>query len=408
MYEALFLLVLATIPIQLGKFFFLDHSYVLGIPIDYRALGIYASDIAVVMFLLTSLWHDRKKLKTIFAKYKAYIISLLIFNLYLWISAFLFSTSKEASYIANSKLLFFGALSIFSADILKNKKIEKKAAFVLTISILWESLLLIAEFARQSSLNLQILGERAFDSSTVLIAHSQLLGRQLLRPYGTFPHPNVGAAFLVFGLILLVPSLSLRSGNSRRSNLLPISIVSVTAFALVVTFSKSAFVVLALCLLALIKKFQQLILFVAVVTVSTAALVVQTLNFQIASVAERLLLVQASLDIALKNPLFGVGTNNFILELSKLNLFSLSQTRLLQPVHNIFLLILAENGIVGLLLFTLVLFQIARYIDTKTKTVLFLAILVYASTDHFLWTLQQGQLMFWLLVGYFLSDLKRK
>ena len=129
-------------------------------------------------------------------------------------------------------------------------------------------------------------------------------------------------------------------------------------------------------------------------------------DFQLATIAERLMLSQTSLDITKVNPLFGVGSGNFILELSKLNLFSLAEIRLLQPVHNVFLLILAENGIIGLLLFVSFLLVIARQITTKPKVAIFIVILVFASLDHFLWTLQQGQLLFWLSAGYILSNQK--
>ena len=90
--------------------------------------------------------------------------------------------------------------------------------------------------------------------------------------------------------------------------------------------------------------------------------------------------------------------------LSKLNLFSPAETRLLQPVHNVFLLILAENGVIGLLLFAALLLAVARNVKGKVKTALFLTILTYASVDHFLWTLAQGQLMFWLILGYIISE----
>ena len=41
----LFLAVLALIPVQLNKYFFITPSFVLGIPVDYRAISFYLSDI---------------------------------------------------------------------------------------------------------------------------------------------------------------------------------------------------------------------------------------------------------------------------------------------------------------------------------------------------------------------------
>ena len=49
------------------------------------------------------------------------------------------------------------------------------------------------EFIKQASLNglFWWLGERTFTSSTPGIAKAVIDGRLLMRPYATFPHPNV-------------------------------------------------------------------------------------------------------------------------------------------------------------------------------------------------------------------------
>ena len=49
--DFLFLATLAAIPIQLGKFFWIKSSFVLGIPIDYRAVSIYFADIIIFLYI---------------------------------------------------------------------------------------------------------------------------------------------------------------------------------------------------------------------------------------------------------------------------------------------------------------------------------------------------------------------
>lgn len=398
--ELLFLAVLASLPVQLGKFFFLDHSYVLGLPIDYRAATIYFSDIVIVLFLVFALVENSRKLKEIFAHFRQYCLAILIFNIYLVVSSILFSTSKEASYFFTLKVFIFSALSIFCANTLRNKEVRGNSLKVITFSLLWQSLLIIGQFALQGSLGLNFLGERTFDSSTVLIAHSEILGRQLLRPYGTFPHPNVAGAYLSISLIILSGFLV--------SKLSPQKIFAILSavLAILLTYSKSAFLVLYFGLLLSGRGARRLLALLSIGAIIAAAILTQISTYQVASVAERLLLSQAALDIALKNPFFGVGSSNFILELSKLNLFSLSETRLLQPVHNVFLLILAENGVIGLMLFITLLLVVTRKLQGRAKTAIFLGMLLYLSVDHFLWTLQQGQLIFWLTIAYFLTETK--
>lgn len=401
MAQLLFLLVIAAIPIQLGKFFFFDFSYVLGLPIDYRAVTIYASDIIVLLFIIFSIWENRKKLKQIPLDFKDYCLVLVIFNLHLFISTPLFSVSPISSLVFNLKILIFSLASVFAANLLQNKKVAQNSLKVLIFSVFWQSLLILGQFIKQGSLGLQIIGERTFDSSTVLIAHSQAFGRQFLRPYGTFPHPNIAAAYLAFSLIILAPFLK------KATNPLKVAFTIVSFLAIAITYSKSAIFVLGLSLPFTTQNFRKLLALTAVAIFLAIWIFLQTSMYQVASIAERLLLSQAALDITLKNPLFGVGSNNFILELSKLNLSSLSQTRLLQPVHNVFLLILAQNGIIGLLIFTTLLLTVSKNLKGKTKTVIFIGMLVYLSIDHFLWTLQQGQLMFWFLMSYFLADAKK-
>ena len=93
--DFLFLLVLATLPIQLNKFFFPEYSYVLGLPIDYRSPTIYLSDITIIAYLIAFIFANAWNLSKIVKLHKAFTTALLIFNFYLFAST-AFSTSKEA------------------------------------------------------------------------------------------------------------------------------------------------------------------------------------------------------------------------------------------------------------------------------------------------------------------------
>src|SRR5258708_5260679 len=74
------------------------------------------------------------------------------------------------------------------------------------IGIIGESILAIAQFFNQGSLNgvLYFLGERTFTATTSGIANASVSGELILRPYGTFPHPNVLAGYLLISLTLLL------------------------------------------------------------------------------------------------------------------------------------------------------------------------------------------------------------
>lgn len=400
--QILFLVVIASLPIQLGKYFFPNYSYVLGIPIDYRAQTLYFSDLIIVLYISVSIWsvvtEDKKrkaKFKEFLGRNSYYLYSLAAFMLYLISDSIVISISKPASLYYTLKIVGFGLFSFFAARDFENKRLIKQIPKVIGASLIWQSVVVLLQFFTQRSLGLWILGERTFNTTTPDIAHFQLFGYQLLRPYGTFSHPNVLGAFLVVYLIILTATK-------------PAKLTSMLAVAAtIISFSKSAVFALFSAFIIASNNLRQFIVRAVILMLSVVVFFKLISTSQVASLAERLVLIQAAFNLALKNPLFGIGTNNFIVELAKLDLTSISQIRLLQPVHNVFLLILVENGIIGLLAFSLILFAVAQKKLTKEKTGLFIAILVFASIDHFLWTLEQGLFIFWLSIAFLISSQKQ-
>lgn len=395
-----FLLALLSIPIQLGKFFFLEFSYVLGIPIDYRAVTIYFSDFFIIFYLASFVIGSRNSLGRIYEFRKSFIIVLFLLNYYLILNSFLSSTDVAASINFNIKTLELSIMAIFASITLTNKRVFNLSLFVLAFSATWQSFLLVFQFVLQRSIGLWILGERTFDSLTPSIAHVNFLGNFWLRPYGTFPHPNVSAAFLVITLVILIAYWP----RTRKFSWLKPVCFAITSFGILITFSKAAVLVVLTSFIIASAKIGHAVVRVMIFAILLIAFFLSLTQGQLASIAERFTLAQAALDIYKTNPLFGVGSNNFILELSKLNLISIGETRLLQPVHNVFLLILAENGIIGLVLFAYLLLVIFKKVNTKPKLALFLSLLIFMSVDHFFWTLQQGRLLFFLTIAFILSS----
>ena len=103
------------------------------------------------------------------------------------------------------------------------------------------------------------IGERTFTGQTPGIATVALNGNLLLRPYGTFPHPNVLAGFLLVG-ILFVASLW-RDGVFRGKNTLQhIGIGSALLLGTVALFLTMSRVAIALFLLSMILFILQVLL----------------------------------------------------------------------------------------------------------------------------------------------------
>lgn len=391
---SLFLLTILLVPIQLNKFFFVNNSLVLGIPIDYRAPAIYLIDLFILLLIPTFIIENRKELPKFLKRYKPLILTLLVLNLYLIISSIFSSQDPKTSIIFSARILeasLFGQVALFYLSGTKNLELILKA---IKFSLAWESLLVIYQFTFQKSATLFFLGERSFDTTTTSIAHTNIFGAQLLRPYGTFPHPNVLGAF--FFIFLFIAQDKEKTEKFKPALLVPYA-------ATILTFSKTTILLFIAFLVAkMSKKFTMLFILVFLFG-ATLYINFFTQNY-FDSTAERIQLINASLEITKSHLIGGVGANNFILALSKFNIISVSQVRLLQPVHNVFLLILAENGLPGLTIFMVLLYQVSIYAKTGAKLYLFFALIVYLSIDHFMWTLEQGRLLFFLALAYIVSS----
>jgi len=102
-----------------------------------------------------------------------------------------------------------------------------------------------------------------------------------------------------------------------------------------------------------------------------------------------------------------VGLNNFIVHLPQF--YQSGSVYLLQPVHNIFLLVAAETGLVGLVIFLWFLILTFKKLLITNYYLLITAlivILVLGLFDHYWLTLQQNQLLVAIVFGLSWSRIK--
>ena len=119
----------------------------------------------------------------------------------------------------------------------------------------------------------------------------------------------------------------------------------------------------------------------------------------------------------------GLGTYIFQIDeyLEKNNIKQELQPWQYQPAHNIYLLIASEIGIIGLLFFLLfVIYVISGSIKIVSRETILnvklnyflIAILIsflfVGLFDHYFWTLQQGRLIFWLVLGLILANCRNE
>ncbi|MDP2860943.1 MAG: O-antigen ligase family protein, partial [bacterium] len=132
------------------------------------------------------------------------------------------------------------------------------------------------------------------------------------------------------------------------------------------------------------------------------------------SLQRRMDLDFVALKMATDHPFFGVGLGNFLRELPRY-FQGTESSFFLQPVHNAYLLILAETGIFGFLLSLYLFYLFFKKLFFRWRSLhfsfpislacwqaghfSFFLILFLSLFDHYWWTLQQGQMLLGLIMG---------
>lgn len=410
-----YFLIVLLIPTQFGRHFWPPFSYVSGIRSDYLSPTIYTTDILIVVlfiFFVSGLLKERKK-KIFDAKnflFPIVILVLLSFGI-------LISKNQLAGWYGLLKILEFSFFAIYTAKNIRNWTQVRVLFLTFLPGIIFESSLAILQYLNQRSLGsvFYFFGERTFNSQTPGIANASLDGNLFLRPYATFSHPNVLAGYLVLSLTLII--FIFNRFSSKIFKVFLFTIILLGTSALFLTLGRASVVLWVLVLLIYFlskskgfgKSFAGPIYLALAIIAFIAAffspiyLRFAQINFYDPAFLERLRLAKSSLGMVFDHPLLGVGINNFLNNLSSYQK-PLGDILFLQPVHNIFLLVLSETGIIVASVFIWFIYKTYKKImaEKRLKLLLFFLfseILVLGMADHYFLTLQQGQLLFSLILG---------
>jgi len=451
----IFYLLLFLLPTNLAKHFPLPSSYVSGILVDYLIPTLYLTDILIISLLVLwlidkfsshqqlTLWPSRQLLK-----------SPLIIFLLLLLPSVIFSTSLiPAAY----KWLKFLELTLLVSWIKDNLDLKTHLTTItnwLSASVICQSLLALAQWLKQSSLfGYWFFGEQPYTSATPGIDKiTWFSGALKIPPLGTLPHPNVLAGFLVASLPLILYQLI--KARQPKSIFLYFTSILLATLTLFLTFSLSAWLALLLITLPAIiltqtsssllsSRHQQLSLVknlprfdhwqkiisthenpqtgiqlhdrglrsppVKLALIYLLSLIIilslaTKLSFLApeSSFTRRSQLANIAKDIFKYRPLTGVGLNSFTPVMEQYG-YVTATTRFLQPVHNIYLLVLAETGLLGLLGFLyLTISAIIKAFKNHRFNLLipFLSLLFIGLFDHYPLTIHQTSLLFFLLLAF--------
>ena len=389
-------LLLFLLPTQTALHFWPASSLVFGIRVDYLAPTLYLTDI--LFLILCVHWFFWKRKRFIFNK-KTKIFFLLIVCLALVNTVF--STATTPTLYKWFRLFEMAAFYFYVSE-RKDVFSQAKTVSVFFYSAIFFSVIGIYHFVFGKTIGVpfNFLGERSFTFSTPGIALVKIGGRNFLRAYSTLPHPNALAAYLALTILFIGERLL------KKTNVFKIAGLLIIITAYVLTFSLSSNIALLVCFVGVFvfknKKTRKTLKYLSLVFIFISFLFLSFSknrtfeNFTFPeSIAQRIQLANASGDLISGNFLLGTGLNTFIINEVKVNNI-FWQTWLLQPVHNVFLLVFSEVGIFGLIFVYYIFFTSIKKTIGQKDTGLFLVLLFVLTTslfDHYWFTLQQNLLL---------------
>ncbi len=279
-----------------------------------------------------------------------------------------------------------------------------------------QSVIAIIQYILQSSIGLTMFGETILYSGKTGLSKIDLLDHQIIRGYGTMPHPNLLGGFLAVSIILV---------TSFKKSFYKILLILILLAGLLTTFSRSAIIALLISLLLSefafktqnlfkisTKKLLLVCLIILVVFASPLKLRFMPSISNSVEVAERIEQSSISLKMIAGNPL-GIGLNQFTGQMQKFSIEKIHPWEY-QPVHNVYLLAISELGLLSILAigwkirqFLLIYREkIANLISKSQKTIfqttfkLAIFVLIIMFADHYFYTLPQGILIFGFFMAY--------
>ncbi len=398
-------LLIVCLPFQINTLIY-QSDWGGGIFNPYTSINLTFTEVLlylVTIFFLISSYLEKKKIT--YGEKSFFLVLLII------ISTFLLSLLNSDFNDAKLKLL----LSIKLFDILifyiliVNKILAiKELITVLVFSMGFQAIIGILQFSLQSDLNLTFLGENILNKFNPQVAKFYYQETAILRSYGTFPHPNIFGAYLLISILLLLVIWK----ELKIYKKYPLLFLILTAILL--TFSRSTILASLISLFVLLywylnelkikNRLRFLIIFGLLLSQILFLWTYRILStFTDNSISERLEGYKDAISIFLKYPT-GVGFNlsTQYLDISTLKNYLPWEY---QPPHNIYLLILAETGFIGSLVFIFSVFFVIHKITLKRKKLLdtsqtinwriflciFLSLLIISFFDHYLITLEQGR-----------------
>jgi O-antigen ligase len=371
------------------------NPFVNGIIVNYLIPTLSILDLSVFLILISILLTKKIDLKW---KGFSFLKMFILFAVYLVVQSIfkgsflsLFNSFRLLLYIFTFYSLFKIIKSVF------NQKIYKYILVGSIFLVLLQGIVALLQFSGGTSLGLSFLGESQVVSGMRGSSFLELNNSLYLRGYGTFPHPNIFGGWLIFNILLGW----FLFGNMHKKRDYAVILMGISSLVLVLTFSRISLLVCLLIWIAfIVKSFvnsKRIKNFAFFGLISERFMNLFTGGDT--SWSDRVGLMESSFHMIKQNLLTGVGLGGFIENMGDTVPRSSNGILLLQPVHNIFLLIVSEIGLVGFGLFSTLIYFFFKNRDWGLRFVMGLVgIFIISMFDHYLFSLPQGLGVFFFMV----------
>jgi len=395
---SIILCILITLPLNLTYqlpahvLFFNTDPYVSGIYTNYLVPTLSVLDIGLVLLITSYVYeYGWKHIQVVLHKYIFYLVPLALFLL-------LQSVFRlDLNSLVNGGRLILGVISLlFLIDYFKTQKHSNLYKYILWISlcsVLLQGVLGTLQFLGGASLGLSMLGESQVVSGMQGSSFVTLNSEVFLRAYGTFPHPNVLGGYFVMNVLLGIFLFSKSKGFYKKLSIL---LIILSSIFVTLTFSRIAILlVLGIVFVTLVYR----LIKGRVFSFTPLLLVERFTNLMSgndASWADRINLMKSGFSVMKNNLMVGTGLGNFTKGMENMIPSTVNGVLLIQPVHNVVLLMIAELGIIGSLLYVLLLGKILISNVSKMnwfKWLVIISLVVIGSFDHYLFSLPQGMII---------------
>ena len=385
---------------------------------EYEAAFFCLSDVFLVAFLFFAVL----LLKKSFFYNKVSWLAILFLTSE--VMAIIFAPLKLLAVYRFFRLALYVFLAIVAGILLKEKIIKREKVFAIFggMAVL-ESVLAFWQFKLQSHIGLRFLGEQKIGVGIVGISKMSVAGVDLVRPYGTFLHPNILGAFLVLGFFAIAYFFV----KKEKINIPLLAFLYAVSLGVVLTFSRAAWMgwiaALLFFSLTIIKEknnikrsvviaslwFTMMAAFIPVFPLAGSRAKI-TLNQE--SVIERMSYTKQAVEI-IKENFLGIGMGNYVPYSFYNGVYEKAGMKNFwewQPAHNIYLLAAVETGVIGLVLFLALSLKGVlkkrkednfekKYLEAGIIKSVLLGFLIMGMFDHFFWTMETGEMMWWIVVG---------